>query len=279
MSTTLPTGTKIIQGATTDEVDGTAPQPHANIAAGLSLHAESIEPLRELLVNGGVDEHARVAFLAARGALEHAVESVTAMTAARTECASHDPKTKHVGSDGTVTLGVDPALVTDLITAVNASYTGGARKIDTAMKAIDQANDSLTTKINAAVIDQRRNEPSRVQLAAEIRQYVRNLPDVDRPGWLMERCREGDAEVIFSVLGGSAYVSGLPVKLHAALRTYAEQKWAPKESAARDGLAKLREQMVDAGQKYYEKYASTVPTQSPARARSTEALARLRKVA
>jgi hypothetical protein len=92
-------------------------------------------------------------------------------------------------------------------------------------------------------------------------------------GWI----RDGEKDEALAVFSASPFASGIPKKLYAELRIAAEAKWAPEAVAARAALAKLKEQMVGAGQTYYSRYASTVPSQPPQAVRSTEALARLKK--
>lgn len=269
---------KVVSGATVDEERDALPVPHIDTAAGLSIHPGQLEPLRKTLLDSGVDEFARTAFQAAFGALEHANESVSAMAAARAECASRDPKHRHMGEGGKVTLGIEPSLVPDLISAVNESYMGGARRIEAAEKAIAKAGESLNAKIAASISDPRKNEASRVQLGSEIRTFLRGMPfETARIGWVQQRISEGDRDEVTAIFTGSPFASGLDKKMFAELRTMAEGKFAPREVEARAALGTLREKMNSAGAAYYSRYASVVPKQAPQHARSSEALQRLKK--
>lgn len=278
-STPIP-GLKVVTGISTDGGDGSPPPPpHADTAAGIATHPSTLEPLREVLTDPAGDEYARSAFTSAVGALETVSESVSAMVAARRECTSTDVRTKHIGVDGQVTLGVDPAVVGDLITALNTSFSQGAARIDVAMKAIDQAESSLGQKIQAAITDPHRNEASRVALAQEVRGFLKSMPVGERIGWVMSRIREGDRDVMFATCAGgslAAYASGLTPEWQARLLLEAADKFAPAERASMKGLATLREHLTEASARYYASYTKNIPHQAPAVAKSRDALKRLK---
>lgn len=86
-----------------------------------------------------------------------------------------------------------------------------------------------------AQIEERLNAPVNARaahpIAAEIRTYIRSMPEPDRPGFVYNAITRGDLVTAEAALAGPSYLCGLTPDGHAALlRKYHEQA-APEEAA------------------------------------------------
>lgn len=89
-------------------------------------------------------------------------------------------------------------------------------------KGIAQIEEKLNAPVNA-----RAAHP----IAAEIRAYIRAMPESDRPGFVFAAITRGDLVTAEAALAGPSYLCGLTPEGHAALlRKYHEQA-APEEAA------------------------------------------------
>jgi hypothetical protein len=99
-----------------------------------------------------------------------------------------------------------------------------------------------------------------------------SMTPIDRTAWAHRMVREGNMQEVHAILGGSPYVTGFTKEQFNELRLMAEEKFAPKEYAARSTLGKLRESLSTASKEYYRRYTSVIPTQPPQNVRSAAAL-------
>lgn len=101
-----------------------------------------------------------------------------------------------------------------------------AALFDTQMANLTKGIAHIEEKLNAPV-----NARAAHPIAAEIRAYVRAMPESDRPGFVFNAITRGDLVTAKAALAGPSYLCGLTPEGHAALlRKYHEQA-APEEAA------------------------------------------------
>ena len=130
------------------------------------------------------------------------------------------------------------------------------------------------------LLDQHRNEPSRVQTSSEIRQFVNNVGKTSgqRFDWLHGRVDAGDLDTISAVLSGSCWSVGLEPEKFQLLREICEIRFCPKEHARRQSLDKLRETLRIGGGSLLGVYERLVPRPNKPRAEGRDALKKLEQV-
>jgi hypothetical protein len=160
--------------------------------------------------------------------------------------------------------------------AMARSFERGAATLESAERVIEETHKALTSRIDASLVNPRRNETSVAAMHSQIRDVVRALPAIERNGFIRTAILEGDIDVTTAVLAASPYASGLSRAQAADLKIDAEMKFSPEAFATRASVEALRADVSRASQNYLAKYIEAVPRQNPATAKRSATLKKLR---
>lgn len=250
--------------------DENQPAAHAATAVPMDCAPGMLQPFAEILKEGAP----KMALDAARGALESVSTSIQSMAEAERASRSLNPAHRVVrGKD--IEYAVAPERAQALAQAMSASFRVGAGKLDAAHQVIEQASEQIESRINASLVNPRRNETAVAMAAAQVRDAVRTMSGSERMAFIRSNIIEGDREFASAILGAPAAASGLTRKELADLRATAESHLCADDVKARVALAGVAERLRVAGSSYLGRYSSLVPRQNPGDARADEAIAKL----
>lgn len=131
----------------------------------------------------------------------------------------------------------------ELATAITSRATRTGNATQKFMDSIDASLAELDRRVTVSITNPRKNEVSVATSASEIRQYVANMPKKDRMSFLHDRIEKGDHQVVTAVLDGSCWVSGLNDEEFDIVRSLAQERFAPRDTAQAAALRKCRAQV------------------------------------
>jgi hypothetical protein len=98
-----------------------------------------------------------------------------------------------------------------------------------------------------------------IQETAEVRDYIKNLPDGRRMSFLHIAVQNRDIMVVHSVLSARPWLSGLSPEEQNIIRSMACEAMAPRESRQAVALRKAHDQIVRAGNSFGVQYNKMRP--------------------
>ncbi|MBD59439.1 MAG: hypothetical protein CL808_04885 [Citromicrobium sp.] len=178
-----------------------------NTRVSLSLHPQTVTKI------DGFSEETRGYIAGTERALHEAYSGISSVHAAM-DAAKKDP-----------TLN-DAARVIKVDDLAQRTFQRLAKLFDAESTRLDKGIALQEEKLSAPV-----QAKASHYLAAEVRAFVREMPDNDRAFFIRSAIRKGDDITATACLGGPAYLSGLNDEMHGVLlKTYHEHN-APDEAA------------------------------------------------
>jgi hypothetical protein len=122
-----------------------------------------------------------------------------------------------------------------------------ARLMDEARKTITNEITSLVTARALKTTSPAAKTPAGVAEAAELRSYLRTLPQNDRAALVRKQIAAGDLKMAEAVSSAQSFLSGIDDTTQEALRNEAYQVFAPEEASQIDALTGLVKALEDCG--------------------------------
>lgn len=239
-------------------------QRNVSTSVGLALHPGNLAEYESVLADAK-DSITAPAYRATVAAFDRMSESITDMVAADNELRVVDDNHR-VMKNGRVEHTMDDSVKERAANAMGVSFTRGSKLYDDARAEVERTAIALTSKIEGALTDPRRDQAHRVQNAAEVRAHVKAMQKPsERAHWVMQRIDQGDLTVATAILQGSCWAAGLEPEAFDLIRATAAAKFAPNESRKLETLGKLAAKLDTAGANYMKKYLAIVPRWQAAR--------------
>lgn len=105
-------------------------------------------------------------------------------------------------------------------------FTRVAKMFDTESANLSKGIAQIEERLNAPV-----NARAAHPIAAEIRAYIRDMKDADRPNFVFNAITRGDFVTAEAALAGPSYLCGLTPEGHAALLRKYHERAAPEDAA------------------------------------------------
>lgn len=270
------------------EAPGKAPDVVVSTGVPQILHPLMLQKQFEDALMGGGPETAvaRPAYTAVMDTFKKAYDVAAMMHETTESLARHE-----VTISGKLVSEIPHDIAVQAGTAMGAAFDKVAPLFDNARNEVEVAIKALTGRINAKLVDPKRNEASRAAIAAEIRDYVRHFPtnlrnesggQMSRFDWVHGRISEGDHEVVSAIFtANSGWAMGFNKKDWTRLRDLAEFSFSPTEYRTREHLSLLHEHVLKGGGwllDTFQKCYSKVKTSDP-RAKQRDAIKRMQEAA
>jgi len=265
-----------------------APTPNPKRGAAISLDPSNadarFESIRQL--PGGDRIHR-----AARSALAEMHSAAAELRAAMEATAGHGVRTQRprpdsmsVGEDGSVrlkpgdigsehrgNLRVAPngkirafsGREARLVDAARDRFAQVAKRVDSALAQIDEAEAAAAKSVGQSLIDPNANTPAGAIAAMEVRSYVRGLPGARKVDFLRQRVEGGDLATVAAVLGQSGFTTEMTADEIGVISDMAARKFAPDGVAVRDGARQAREMVQTAGRTFAKTWNESVASLGP----------------
>lgn len=157
--------------------------------------------------------------------------------------------------------------------ALEVSFSRAGQVLDKNKIQIVDTLRALDNQIKIKTTDTERNSPSRALESESVRAHMRSLKPADRAGWASEQITQGNAIEVFSIINSPAISSGLTAAQLGTLKTLAQARFAPSESATRDSTARLLDHIDRASQDFVGQWKRLLPRKTaPTLAGALEAL-------
>jgi hypothetical protein len=170
-----------------------------------------------------------------------------------------------VGLKGDITkMMVPKERAAELASAMGTVSSRVGRSTERSIGAVEESIAELDKRVAAASRHPRASAPEVVAEVAQIREHVKNMPDVKRIGWLQGRIDEGDLAVAHAIANADTpWVSGLDRKQHDLIREMVREKFAPRDYRQASALRAIRQTIDKAMEGFGAKYFELLPKVTP----------------
>ncbi|WFU64845.1 hypothetical protein [Bradyrhizobium brasilense] len=145
-----------------------------------------------------------------------------------------------------------------LIEAARHALSDITPSVDRKMKELKGLHETLGKRVAEALDNPSRKTAEGTALAAEVRAYVKSLPDGERITFCMQAITDGDKATVAAILHAQPFLSGLTGDAQDAIRKQAAAKFAAVDSAQYDATTKLIERVMYAGNHLTARYSEVV---------------------
>jgi hypothetical protein len=257
---------------TFDQINAAVTTP-INGSVSPSLHPNSLIPFGEVLAADDAPSTAS-AYRAGCSALATMYATTSDIIAA--DAATRSQFGFSLAVDGRkIQVAVPEDKKQQLAADMGARFAAVAKGVDQHFHTVNETIDRLTSSIDRALTNPKRNETGVAAAASDIRKFIAALSDEKRMNFLHAAVAADDHEVVTAVLGTSGFVSGLPRESVAVLRNLASQKFAPREHAQLDAAQKLRDHLTVASRVFVQKFKELTPVLRESK--NTTAIRKLRE--
>lgn len=147
-----------------------------------------------------------------------------------------------------------------LANAMSEAFTAVARKFDSHLASVTETQEKLEASI-AKQLQPPKLDAATAVAASDLRKIVGSQSDP--MGYLMGCIKDGDTEVIHSVLMTSPRASGLSKEQFATLKEMAAEAFAPRVTEQLKAIRSVRDSLIRSATIFTDRYSKLLPVVKP----------------
>jgi hypothetical protein len=154
---------------------------------------------------------------------------------------------------------IDESRKAQLAADLGSRFSRVAATVDRCADAIDQDIATLSEIVERALVHPRKDTPSVVQEASDIRRYVASLPAAERGEFLRLQAASGDIEIVQACLATSPFVSGIRPENANIIRETLKERLVGDTYRKLNAAIKVRDHVQNAGTLFAKRFREVLP--------------------